>query len=228
MDLQDPREGRLPAAVAILAALVCFVILAGVGLAKCSVPPPAPIAIPRPDPTPAAKAIASSSAAATMTNDLEIIIPRSPTPKAIALKQPNEADQRVITTPETDHPEEPIVIRIRQSATATASSEASSSATAPGQPLRIPEEFGHARLGVALLTAPGILMADYQLVRLDASPLSRPVIGVDLELGLDVAGNAQVGAVGVTAGGKAFAGAWAWSRWDLGAQGIAAGIGLRF
>ena len=212
-------------------------LLAVLGLARCNdSAPPAPL--PVASPMPAATAIASSSTAATLTNDLEIVIP----PRRVA-QNPYTAVQTRPAEPKTQQPrgmvvgdfpkgsysveqEEPIIIRIKQTATAAASSEASASVDHLGCVTEVVPD--HARLGVISATMPGILAADYQLLRLDASPLSRPALGLDLELGLDVAANVQVGALGVTAGGKAFAGAWAWSRWDLGAQGLAAGVGLRF
>jgi hypothetical protein len=62
-------------------------------------------------------------------------------------------------------------------------------------------------------------------VRVDVPPW---LAGVPLKLGLDAVVNLEAGAVGATVGGKGFAGAWAWSRWNLSEQGVAAGVGLMF
>ncbi len=86
----------------------------------------------------------------------------------------------------------------------------------------------HGRLGVIAATMPGILAADLQLVRLDVSPVTRLLADVDMEVGADLAGNLEAGAVGVSAGGKAFALAGVWSRWDMRGQGVALAAGLRF
>lgn len=202
------------------------VLMAGVGLARCSAPivPPAPP--PVASPTPAA--IASSLTAATATGAARVTLRRPVAPQSM----PTFTGDGLSKDPASDLHSgyEEIVIEVTQTATAAASSEASSSAPAFSDqaPAFAQKRQEHACLGVVLLTAPGILALDYQLLRLDASPLSRPVLSVDLELGVDVAGNGQVGAVGVTAGGKAFAGGYAWSRWDLGAQGLAGGVGVRF
>ncbi|MNX96329.1 hypothetical protein D3C86_1286410 [compost metagenome] len=212
-----------------LAAAGALLLLALIALSTCSTPapsPPAPVKVSnsRPLPTPAATAIASSSAAATASQAVRVTIrrpvePHAPQTRAKNLRNGTET-QAGSGGPHAQDFEE-IVIEVTQTATAAASSEASASA----QPVSDPYKFDHARLGLIALTAPGILAIDYQLTRIDVPPW---LFGLPLELGLDVATNLEAGALGVTAGGKAFAGGYAWSRWDLGAQGLAAGVGLRF
>ncbi len=83
----------------------------------------------------------------------------------------------------------------------------------------------HGRIGVLAGTLPGVLALDYQAARVDVPPW---LLGMPLELGVDVAVNLEAGAIGVTAGGKGFAGLYGYSRWDLSDQGVALGAGLRF
>ena len=211
----------------ILAAALA-VLLAGIGLARCTVPaptvPPAPLPVTQPSTAPKALGAASSSTAATVANDLEIIVPRSSTLKAIAPKPPSGADQRVISTRESDHPvEEPIIIRIRQTATTAASSEASASATVPAGTVYKTSTFDHARLGAFVGTVPGAIAFSYQLAALD---VPSDVFGTKLQLGLDVEGNlSQVGG-GVSVGSKAFATAGGYLGWN--GPGWYVGLGMRF
>lgn len=206
------------------------ILMAGLILARC----PSPSPTPRPDPTPTAQAIASSSTAATASQAVKVTI-----------RRPSNSDQ--MTKPsnmaasgdpilqkggeQSNKGYEEIVIEVSQTATTVASSEASASASVPVVQERRESAGGagatHARLGLVALTAPGILALDYQLLRLDASPLSRPVLGVDLELGLDVAGNAQMAGAGVSVGGKGFATAGGWVGFQGGA-GWYLGAGVRF
>jgi hypothetical protein len=229
MDSLDPTEGRLPAAIAAVALVVgAIVALLVVGslMARCSMPAESPPndAMEQPNGTQS-----TAQATATASQAVRVTITRKPAsqdaPQATRRGEPGglglSGGDGGSTAP-TDG--ESITIEVSQAVGVAAGASASVSAPTFGNLPKV----DHARLGLVAITAPGILAADYQLLRLDASPLSRPALGVDLELGLDVAGNAQVGALGVTAGGKAFSGAWAWSRWDLGEQGVAMGVGLRF
>lgn len=212
-----------------LAAAGAFLLLPlGLALSTCSTPPPVKVTDSLPlNPSPAAQSTAHATATASQA--VKVTITRKPTAQD-ALQATKHGgpgglsldDRQGGSTAPTEA--ETITIEVSQAVGVAAGASASVSAPTFGNLPKV----DHARLGLVALTAPGILALDYQLLRLDASPLSRPVFGVDLELGLDVAANAQVGALGVTAGGKAFAGAWAWSKWDLGAQGLAAGFGLRF
>ncbi|MNK46808.1 hypothetical protein D3C87_655990 [compost metagenome] len=210
-------------------------LLAGMGLARCPaaepVTPPAAIATPMPTVT----AAASSSTAATLTNDLEIVIP----PRRVA-QNPYTTVQTRPVEPQTQQPrgevvgeispgpysvvqEEPIIIRIKQTATAAASSEASAS-TMPAMAIvhgPMPQE--HARLGAFIGTVPGAIALTYQLADVEIPPW---VLGTPLKLGLDMEGNlSQVGA-GVSVGGKAFVGAGGYVSWV--GPGWYLGLGLRF
>lgn len=221
-------------------------LLAALGLARCHDPgPPAPAT----SPTPVATAIAASSAQATASQAVKVTIRRP----VVGPHAPQTLAENLHNEPETQsgsggpHAQskpaftadplskdlaqdlhsgyEEIVIEVSQTATAEASSEASASASVDhfrGVTKMTPQ---HARLGVIAATMPGILAADYQLARIDVPPW---LLGTPLELGLDAAANLEVGALGLTAGSKAFAGAWGWSRWNLSEQGLALGVGMRF
>ncbi|MNT23828.1 hypothetical protein D3C72_1592660 [compost metagenome] len=84
---------------------------------------------------------------------------------------------------------------------------------------------GHARLGVIVATVPGTIALTYQMADVEFPPW---VLGTRLSIGMDAAANLEAAAVGVTIGSKAFVGAYGWSRWCLGEQGWALGIGMRF
>lgn len=214
---QNPREGRLPAAIA---ALLALVLVAGVGLAKCSAPSPVPLVTPQPE----SRAEAAASTTATASQAVKVTI-RRPTGYNGDSSAPGAYP--AVRTTEQETPgglsHEEIVIEVSQAMGAAASAEASASADHfRGIAEMVP---AHGRIGVIAATMPGVLALDAQILRMDVPPW---LLGMPLELGVDVAGNAQVGALGVTAGGKAFAGAWAWSRWNLSEQGLAGGVGLRF
>lgn len=235
MNLDDfnPRSGTLPAAVAVVVAALCFLVLLGVGIARCSRPStPVPLVTPHPDPSPAARAIATSSSAATASQTVRVTIRRP----VSADHAPQIRSKNRKWGPETqsgsDSPHAPtdfeeIIIEGMQTVSAAANSAATASVNRSPASVNASPHFvnDHGRLGVVALTAPGILAADFQLARLDVPPW---LVGIPLELGLDVAANIETAAAGVTIGGKGFAGGYAWYRWDLGAQGLAAGIGLRF
>ena len=234
MMLEDynPTEGRLPAALAALALVlgaIVALLFAGSLMARCSAPSPVPLTTPRPE----SRAEAVTQATATASQVVKVTITRKPTAQDApqATKQVRPGGLSLIgtdggSTAPTDG--ESITIEVSQAVGVAAGASASVKPDLMVQPVSNPYKFDHARLGVIAATMPGILAADYQLLRLDASPLSRPVLGVDLELGLDAAVNLEAGAVGVTAGKKAFTGAYYWSRWNLSEQGLAAGVGLRF
>ncbi len=207
-------------------------LLAFLGLTRCPAPdpvtPPAAIASPMPAP----QAEATSSAAATATGTLKATIRRPIGPHAPQIKSEN-----LHNGPEaqagSDGPHardfEEIVIEVSQTATAAASSEASAAAEAPSlEWVRREEPRGrddHARLGVMGATVPGAIAITYQLMAVELPPW---LLGTPLELGLDAAVNLEAGALGVTAGQKAFAGAYYWSRWSLSDHGPAIAVGLRF
>ena len=204
------------------------ILMAVLGFVRCQ--PPAPTfpraALPAASPTPAAQAIASSSTAATLTNDLEIIVPsRRHAPSPDGLK-PSRHPEEAGGLPRVSAPdEEPIIIRIRQTATAAASSEASASAglLAPAQERPASAGGEHARLGAFVGTVPGAIALTYQLADVEI-PLW--VLGTPIELGLEVEGNAsQVGA-GISVGSKAFATGGGYLGWA--GPGWYVGLGMRF
>jgi hypothetical protein len=213
----------MPAAVAALFALACFVILVGAFLARCSAPtPPVPLVTPHPDRITAESA---SLAAATASQTVKVTIHRKPASQDAlqATKQGRPGglsldDTQGGSTIPTDG--ESITIEVSQAVGVAAGASASAFVGNDGGNVT-----DHARLGVIAATLPGVLALDYQLARLDLPPW---LLGVPLELGLDAAVNLEAGAVGATVGSKAFAGAWAYSRWNLSDQGVAVGLGLRF
>lgn len=210
--------------LALAAALA--ILLAGVALARCS-PTPTDQAGPIPAP-PIQTSAATTSAAASQSVRVTI---RRPADEAIASKASNGAENPQLTPQKAIAPYEEIVIEVAQDTTAAATAQASAELD---KDIRNADAIqfvdnsvdnSHARIGVITATMPGILAADYQLARIDVPPW---VLGTPLELGLDVAGNLEVGTLGVTAGGKAFAGAYYWTRWNLSDHGPALAVGLRF
>lgn len=211
---------RLYLALAVAGALLMAVL----GLARCKPPDPTVPRAPLPaaSPAPAAQAIANSSTATTLSNDLEIIVPpRRQLPNREGLKTAQHPEEPGgpprVSAPE----EEPIVIRIRQTATAAASSEASASVHHLGSVTDMVHQ--HARLGAMVGTMPGAIALTYQLADVEIPPW---VLGTPLELGLDVEGNlSQIGA-GVSVGGKAFAAGGGYLGWN--GPGLYLGLGMRF
>ena len=207
--------------------------LGWVGTSRCSAPtvPPAP-----PPATPAATSAATSSTVATTEFEFEAIIPPrrvAQNPYTVVQASPlgSQTQQQRGDQVDKNSPgpysavqDEPIIIRIRQTATAAASSEASASLSQPSTvESSANSEQTHARLGTMVATVPGALALSYQLARVDVPPW---VAGVPLELGLEVEGNlAQVGA-GLSVGGKAFATAGGYAGWA--GPGWYVGVGMRF
>jgi hypothetical protein len=189
---------------------------------------------------PAATSAAASSTVATTEFEFEAIIP----PRRVA-QNPYTVVQASPLGSQTQQPrgdqvdenspgpysavqDEPIIIRIRQTATAAASSGASSSAAVPmadtqGGGRHLEASPTHARLGAMVATVPGALALTYQLEHVEVPPW---VVGIPLEVGLDVQGNlSQVGA-GVSVGSKAFATGGGYVGWT--GPGWYVGAGLRF
>lgn len=216
-----------------IVAAVALLVLAAFGFARCQSPaPPVP---------PTAQAIASSSTATTLTNDLEMIIPASMLSRNSAkmstgtahpadsqapqtwLKNRNSEPQMQPESGGAHAQEEPIIIRIKQTATAAASSEASAS-TMPAMAIvhgPMPQE--HARLGAFIGTVPGAIALTYQLADVEIPPW---VLGTPLELGLEVEGNAQQLGAGISLGSKAFGIAGGYVGWS--GPGWYVGAGMRF
>ncbi|MNK94664.1 hypothetical protein D3C87_1148730 [compost metagenome] len=204
-----------------LAAAGALLLLA-LGLARCPaaapVTPPAAIA----SPMPAAQAASISSTAATLENELEIIVPpRRHAPSSDGLK-PSGHPEEPGGPPRVSAPdEEPIIIRIKQTATAAASSQASASIDhLAGASKMTPD---HARLGAFIGTVPGAIALTYQVAAVEVPPW---VLGTPLELGLEVEGNVQQLGGGVSVGGKAFATAGGYVGWN--GPGWYLGLGMRF
>lgn len=228
--------GTVPAFAAVLGLLVGLAFLCALAITRCS--PESTQMVPRAPAAVTQTAIATASAQIIATQSVRVTVRRMPTafqPPALqdAPEGPLPARQ-VSQDParqavEGDRGDE-IVVEVSQELAAVSASSASTqndiqNAAATGV-IRIEPTHGH--LGVALMTMPGILAADLQLVCLDVSPVTRPLVDVDMEVGLDAAGNLDAGALGVSAGGKAFAVGGAWSRWNLSQQGYFLGLGLRF
>lgn len=155
-----------------------------------------------------------------MENEVEIAIPPRRAPKP---KPSNCADNLSLQAATEDTPEEPIITRIRQTATTAASSEASASTTVPAGTVFKTSTVDHARLGAFVGTVPGAIAFSYQLAALDVAP---DVFGTELQFGLDVEGNlSQVGG-GVSVGSKAFATVGGYMRWTR--LGWYVGLGMRF
>lgn len=227
------RPGVVPAATVVLVLMGLLLAAGALGVSAllrgCDRTEPVQM-LPRPTPsaTPAARSAANagSSAATTATQGLRISGRRIPaaqvtSPKSAGHPEEQGSGASQVTTPDGDVWE--WVIEASQSITmaATASAQASASVAAPEASVVL----DHGRLGVIAATMPGILAADLELARVDVPPW---LVGVPLELGLDVAGNLEAGTLGVSVGSKAFALVGYWSRWNLSAQGVTVGAGLRF
>lgn len=225
LDEQDPREGMMPAtlaAVALVIGAIVALLFAGSLMARCSAPSPAPLVTPRPE----SRAESVTQATATASQVVKVTITRKP-----ASQEPAQATKHggpgglslngtdSGSTAPTDG--ESITIEVSQAVGVAAGASASAFVGNDGGNVR----NEHARLGVIAAIMPGILAADYQLARIDVPPW---LLGVPLELGLGAAVNLEAGALGVTAGGKAFAGAYYWTRWNLSDHGPALAVGLRF
>lgn len=241
MRYDDERHfppGVVPGAVGAVGALAAIVLVCGLLfgalLALCDRREPVQMI---PTTAPVAQAIASSSAQVVATQSVRVTIRRpsgyngqdkapqaspSGTLKPGGYSIGHLADSGRDDLADSDE----IVIEVSQAIAATSCAGASASES-PHAP-QIPTSSEHGRLGVIAATMPGILAADLQLLRFDVSPATRWLVGVPLEVGLDVAGNLEAGAVGASIGGKAYVIVGAWSRWNLSAQGVAGGIGVRF
>jgi hypothetical protein len=224
----------LAAAVAVLAAVFAAGAVVGFLLRGLFIPegppvPPAAIASPAP-------AVTSSSSASTQaTNKTRITVPITLLDRQT---QPRTAETRISGPSQRPTAQEPagstntgapvrldppeygqIVIELEQ--TAGASAIATSSVDHSGG---VTEKVsGHARLGVIAGTVPGVLALDFQVARLEVPPW---VVGVPLEIGMDVEGNPQQIGAGLSVGGKAFAAGGGYMSTT--GPGWFLGLGLRF
>lgn len=233
-DRDDERifpPGVVPVFVALLG-LVAAVVLAGilaVAITRCD--PESPQMVPDAPQT----VIASASAQVFATQSVRVTVSRAPTAsQRLTSQEPQEGPRKAAKVSqhptrqavEADRGDE-IVIEVSQGVIAgTSASTVNDYLTVPNYLQSVESSHGH--LGIIVATMPGILAADLQLLRLDVSPLTRWLVDVPLEVGVDAVGNLEAGGVGVSAGGKAFALAGVWSRWNLSGQGVGLGVGLRF
>jgi len=248
--MSDERHfapGTIPGAVGAIGLIAAAVLVLGVVcgwlLGSCDHPEPIQMipnhsAIPNISATASAQVVATQSVRVTIRRTISQLRDSGPVADPVSHKLQGAtlkpSSHRHVAdfyppqgaTPPDDQGEE-ITIEVSQSLTAAATSSAQASASVAASCLQSVDN-SHGRLGVIAATMPGILAADVELYRADLSPLTRHLAGVDMEVGVDVAGNLEAGAVGVTVGGKAFAGVYGWSRWNLSAQGVAVGAGLRF
>lgn len=212
-------------------------VLAGAGMLLPRCAPRVPLATPMP--VPAAQAIASSSAAVVGTQSMRVTIRRTVGRNGAPTASQQAAAQDALEGPlpaiqvsqdpgkqaVSDNQDEEIIIELSQAVTSGASSSAAASASVD-QFRQVAEMIpNHGRLSVLLGTMPGLVALDVELLRVDVPPW---LLGVPLEMGLDLAGNLETGALGVSVGGKAYAMAGAWSTWRGDQQGLLLGVGMRF
>lgn len=187
--------------------------------------------MPTPMPAASSAAIATSSAHVTASQSVRVTI-RRPSGYNESQRTP-DASRSAKTAQVTrttgglsfEGQGEEIVVEVSQAIAAAATSSAQASAATSGNYGPLDSFQTHGRLGVIAATMPGILAVDVELARVDVPPW---LVGMQLELGLDVAANLEAGSLGVSAGSKAFALVGYWSRWNLSAQGVTVGAGLRF
>lgn len=216
----------------ILAPALAVMVGAGLLLARCSHPSPHSFAV-NEMPHVKTQAISSSSAAVVATQSMRVTIRRGGLfPHSSAQTSPLETETKQLRggkvdqfsqSPNSAAQDEEIVIEMSQAIASSARSNAAASVSVPVV-YKLPTT-DHGRVGVILSTMPGVVALDVEILRADLPPW---LAGVPMEVGLDLAGNLEAGAVGVSAGGKAFAIAGAWIQWDGRAQGVLAGVGMRF
>lgn len=199
----------------ILAALAVLVGALAFLLTRCSHPAPRVSSAPA-MPASHSQANASGSAAVTASQVTQatVIIDDLPEPPASGSARPPEMRRRVTVT-----------LVATQAIAVAASSSAAASASVDHF-----AEVGkmmpdHGRVGVILATMPGAVALDVELLRAELPPW---LLGAPMEVGLDVAGNLEAGAVGLSCGSKAFILAGAWSRYNLSDRGWYVGAGMRF
>lgn len=242
--------GVVPAAAVVLALVVVVGMVIGALLARgCGPEPVQMIPTPVPTATPAVSSAATSSAAATATGRFRVVIPIGALKPALDIapqaRRAGIPGQSILPSRSTSEPSQSlgkaalleasngadpgdVVIEFEQVLTSAATSSVQASASIDH--FRDATEMvpGHGRLGVIAATMPGILAADLQLLRLDVSPLTRWLVDVDMEVGVDTIINLEAIGSGVTVGSKDFVGVYGWNRWNMSGQGVAVGVGLRF
>lgn len=238
--------GVVPAAVGALGALA-LAVLAGLALVRCAIPEPVQM-IPNYPKTSDSSAIATASAQAGGIQRIRVTIPQNQPKPALDVAPQGPAvggrGQSVVLSGPSPNPSRipgkapsleasngagsgAIVIEFEQAITSAATASAQASASESPYAPAIPTS-SHGRLGIIAATMPGILAADLQVVRIDASPVTRWLVDMPMELGVDTIVNLDAIGSGVTVGSKGFVGLYGWNRWDRTAGGLALGAGLRF
>lgn len=222
--------GAAGAIGAIAAAVLVVWLILGALLTKCARPEPAQMI---PTPAPVTVSTATSSAAVAASQSVRVTIKRSTPPadgsqvttsKASDGANGERSTAQQVTTPNVPNwGQDEITIEVAQTLGATSAAVASASVDHSGGSNEMVRD--HGRLGVLTLTAPGVLAVDVEIARLDVPPW---LIGQPFEVGLDMEGNLEHFGAGSSIGGKGFAFVGYWSRWNLSAQGVALGAGLRF
>ena len=225
---------------AIFAGALAWLIVGGIAFVSCQKPAPAP----SPGSSPAARseaaatssAIASASVASSSSIRVVFYPPEDDQGDELGGDQgqhggivPPGSPARAVGPYKRSGRVEVVIDQVVQaSATSAATSSAIASASAPVVvPVENPGD-NHGRLGITAATVPGILLVDLQLLQLDVSPATRWLVDAPMAAGLDVVGNLEAVGVGVSLGGKTYATAGAWTRWNLSTQGLYLGVGLRF
>jgi len=173
-------------------------------------------------------ATASAAVSAVSTNNVRITVKKA-RPDAGKAMRSDGGPERIATplsssSVELDDGSDAVVIEVSTTTTAqaTTSAQAESSARETQPESAQPD---HGRLGVLIGTMPGVFAASFQLGSVVIPP---SVVGMPIEVGADIELNHEHAGVALTAGGKGFVAGVAWSRWDLRAQGLGIGVGLRF
>lgn len=226
-----------------LVSLVCWAVIAAASFVACrhfQRPAPKLTVTAEAQPVAPAKAVAKPAVTvATATQSIRVTIRRQPTasrPRTAAAR-PNvgkvaEAPQpspltkgtSVPATPE-DAPQSPvaedevIVVELEQAAVATASAPQAAEAVEPE----------YSRLGAMVGTFPGVAAFTFQAVRV---PVPATVVGVKVDIGIDIEANLDQAGVALTVGRKAFIAAGGHVTHPRAAAaatlGWHVGVGLRF
>lgn len=125
--------------------------------------------------------------------------------------------QRVVKAPQATGSSEWEVVSVEATQSVLGEASLSVGTTSYVQP-------DHGRLGVIVGPFPGVVAADLEVGRVDASWL----IGKPLELGVDIEANHRQVGVGLTLGNKGFVEVGGFSEWTLSNQGLYLAGGMRF
>lgn len=220
-------DGARPVAWAAIAFAIALGVAVLFAISRCThTAPPAPYFHPSPTPAPEALsvAIASSSARAVAMQGIRVTIrrlARRPIPRMRDMDPTGAA----FSHDAADQGDEEIVIEATQSVVAEASSSAIAAASASAPVVNKSFTTEHGRLGVIAAIVPGVVAVDLEAVRVD---VPAGLVGMPLEVGLDVEMSTRQAGAGVSVGAKAFVEVGRWSRWNLGDRGWYVGAGMRF